>query len=196
MPRSWYVVVELHRTITTWEELSVFFVQTFSFQDENPEVCNALHIIRDVVLKFIPVAYPVDPHANCSIQSMMMCYNLSMEPEDDEDMHNVNILEYEGSRSFIVLDIPTKLMNQPLRIKKFDIGITENLKFSNVGDYWGKEMIAKITNLLYEFHDLFPTRFSKMKGILGDLGEMKIPLESDAKPILQRPYRLNPRYKD
>ena len=35
-----------------------------------------------------------------------------------------------------------------------------------------------------------------MKGILGNLGEMKIPLKPDAKPVLQRPYRLNPRYKD
>ena len=38
--------------------------------------------------------------------------------------------------------------------------------------------------------------FSKMKGILGDLGEMKIPLKPDAKLVRQRPYRLNPQYKD
>ena len=31
MPRSWYVEAKLCRTITTWEELSVLFVQTFSF---------------------------------------------------------------------------------------------------------------------------------------------------------------------
>ena len=31
MSRSWYVVEELHRTITTWEELSICFMQTFSF---------------------------------------------------------------------------------------------------------------------------------------------------------------------
>ena len=34
-----------------------------------------------------------------------------------------------------------------------------------------------------------------MKGIIGDLGEMKIPLNPDAKPVKQRPYRLNLRYK-
>ena len=86
MLRSWYVAIELHRTITTWEELSVFFMQTFSFQDDNPEVHNALQIIRDIVLKVIPVAYPVDPHAHYSIQSMMTCYNLSREPEDDDEL--------------------------------------------------------------------------------------------------------------
>jgi hypothetical protein len=34
-----------------------------------------------------------------------------------------------------------------------------------------------------------------MKGIVGELGEMKIPLIPEAIPIRQRPYRLNPIYK-
>ena len=74
----------LRKTITTWEELSAHFVQTFDFQDVDAEVCNALHIIRDIVEKITPVAYPVDPHENWFVQSMMMCYNLSREPKDDE----------------------------------------------------------------------------------------------------------------
>ena len=35
-----------------------------------------------------------------------------------------------------------------------------------------------------------------MKGILGDLGEMKILFKQDAKPVQHKPYRLNPHYKD
>ena len=35
-----------------------------------------------------------------------------------------------------------------------------------------------------------------MKGIVGDLGVMKIPLKEDAKLVKQCPYRLNPRYKE
>jgi hypothetical protein len=34
-----------------------------------------------------------------------------------------------------------------------------------------------------------------MKGIKGPLGEMKIPLNPNARPFKQRPYRLNPKYK-
>ena len=56
--------------------------------------------------------------------------------------------------------------------------------------------MAKTTDLLHKFHDLFPTNFSEMKGILGDLGEMKIPLNPDAKPVKQWPYRLNTRYRE
>jgi len=35
-----------------------------------------------------------------------------------------------------------------------------------------------------------------MKGIVGELGEMKIPLKLGAKPVKQIPYMLNPRYKE
>jgi hypothetical protein len=35
-----------------------------------------------------------------------------------------------------------------------------------------------------------------MKGINGDLGEMNIPLKPTANPMQQRPYGLNPKYKE
>ena len=38
----------------------------------------------------------------------------------------------------------------------------------------------------YEYQDLFPTNFSEMRGIVGDLGEIKIPLRPDAKPSKQQ----------
>jgi hypothetical protein len=34
-----------------------------------------------------------------------------------------------------------------------------------------------------------------MKGIKGPMGEMKIPLKPDARPVKQRAYRLNPKYE-
>ena len=35
-----------------------------------------------------------------------------------------------------------------------------------------------------------------MNGIIGDVGEMNIPLNPVTKPIKQRPYRINSRYKE
>ena len=35
-----------------------------------------------------------------------------------------------------------------------------------------------------------------MKGIVGDLGVMRIPLKEDARLVKQRPYRLNPWHKE
>ena len=66
-----------------------------------------------------------------------------------------------------------------------NIGSSENPKFANIRDYWDDETVSKIKDLLHEFQDLFPTNFSEMKGIVGDLGEMKIPLKPDAKPFKQ-----------
>ena len=52
--------------------------------------------------------------------------------------------------------------------------------------------MGKITDLLHEFW----TIFFEMKGIVGDLGEMKIPLRPDAKLVRKQPYQLNPHYKE
>jgi hypothetical protein len=35
-----------------------------------------------------------------------------------------------------------------------------------------------------------------MKGIKGPMGEMRIPLKPDSRPVNQRPYILNPKYKE
>ena len=63
-----------------------------------------------MVLKVVPVAYPVDPHAHCHMQPMMECYNVSGEPEDDDELLNINIPEIEGSRDVAAPDIPTDPM--------------------------------------------------------------------------------------
>jgi len=56
--------------------------------------------------------------------------------------------------------------------------------------------VHKVVELLCEYQDLFPTKFSDLKGIIGDLVVMKITLKPDAKPVKQRPYHLNTRYKE
>lgn len=55
--------------------------------------------------------------------------------------------------------------------------------------------MERITQLLHEYNYLFPTTFTEMKGIAGELGEMKIPLKPEVRPIRHRPCRLNPIYK-
>lgn len=62
-----------------------------------------------------------------------------------------------------------------------------------IGDYWDDATMDKVVELLCEYEDLFPTKFSDLKGVVGDLGVMKITLKLDAMPIKQIPYRLNPK---
>jgi hypothetical protein len=55
--------------------------------------------------------------------------------------------------------------------------------------------VERITKLLCEYNDQFPTKFIEMKGIAGELEEMKIPLKLEVIPIRQRPYKVNLIYK-
>ena len=123
---------------------------------------------------------------------MMECYNVSGKPKDDHGLWNINIPKTKGSRDVTAPDIPTEPMNQPLDIRKFNIGMEENQKFASVGDYWDEETMSKIMDMLHKSQDLFSMKFLEMKEILGDLGEMKIPLKLDAKSVRQRSYHLNP----
>ena len=58
------------------------------------------------------------------------------------------------------------------------------------------ETVGHIADLLHDYQDLFSTKFIEMNGIVGYLGVMSIRLKEDARPVKQRPYRLNPCYKE
>jgi hypothetical protein len=107
----------------------------------------------------------------------------------------VNIIETDGQRDIEGPGVEIPFIEHPIKIKKVNIGTRHIVKLANIGDYWDTSTIDKITELLYEYQDLFSTNLTDMKGIKGPMGEMKIPLKPDAKPIKQRPYRLNPKYK-
>jgi hypothetical protein len=128
------------------------------------------------------------------MESVMECYNFAT--EEDEDPCNVNIPELEGSHEVqgCALEIPE--ITEKVKLKKVNIGTKANPKMASIGDYWDDETIGHIAYLLQEYQYLFPTKFTKMKGILRDLGVMKIPLKEGVNPIKQHPYRLNPRYKE
>jgi len=74
---------------------------------------------------------------------------------------------------------------KPLKVKKISIGTKEHPKFANVRDYWDDETVSKIIELPHEYQELFAAKFPEMKGILGYLGVMIIPLKPDAKPCKQ-----------
>jgi hypothetical protein len=83
----------------------------------------------------------------------------------------------------------------PIKVNKFNIGMKDNPKMESIRDYWDEKTIERIIELLCEYSDMFPMTFIEMKGIEGDLGEKMIPLKLEARPIMKRPYRLNPVYK-
>jgi hypothetical protein len=127
------------------------------------------------------------------LQKLQGCYNINV--DEDNDPRKVKIAETKGQRDIEGPRVEIPFIGQLIKIKKVNIGTKQTPKLANVGDYWDASTIDKITELLHEYRDLFPTKFTDMKGIKGPMGEMKIPLKPDARPVKQRPYRLNPKYK-
>jgi len=69
----------------------------------------------------------------------------------------------------------------PLKMKQVNIGIDAEPKYAMLGDYWDDATVDKVTELLCKYQGLFPTKIMDLKGIVGDLGMMKITLKPDAK---------------
>jgi hypothetical protein len=114
-----------------------------------------------------------------TIHELLECYNVATEEQDEEDPRNIQIPGIEGEH-----DVEGPYIEYVVyKTQKVNIGTKENPKFAQIGDYWNDETMEKIENLLREYHDLFPTTFSEMKGIAGELGEMNIPLQLGAKPV-------------
>ena len=84
----------------------------------------------------------------------------------------------------------------PLKIKHVNIGTDVDPKYAILVDYWDDATVDKVAELLCEYQYLFPNNITDLKGIVGDLGMMKITLKPDAKLVKQRPYCLNPKYKE
>ena len=111
-------------------------------------------------------------------------YSLPINPDDDPI--NINRPKSERPREVEGSSIPSDQFLQPLRIKKVHIQLPKNPKLDNIRDYWNGEAVAKITDLLHEYQDLVPTNVSEMRGIVADLGDLKIPLQLAAKPSQQQ----------
>ena len=103
--------------------------------------------------------------------NVIECYNLAI--DEDDDLRNINIPKSEGYCEVHGPAVEAPKVTHPLKTRKVNIGSEEIPKYATIGDYWDEEMVSKVTELLHEYQDLFSTKFSEMKGILGDIGVIK-----------------------
>ena len=128
------------------------------------------------------------PNWAIQLEHELECYNFVEEPGDeDENPRSINIPEYEGTREVDGPKLEIPGITEPIKIKKINIGTETEPKFASIGDYWDDEMVGHIADLWHGYQDLFTTKFIEMKGIVGDLGVMRIPLKEDARPVKQHP---------
>ena len=90
-------ISKAQREITTWEDLTIYFNDTFSFVDVDLVNHSTLWHIHDVILEIILVPFLEESHEIPVMQSMMDCYNITRGPDDGDDLRNINIPESEGS---------------------------------------------------------------------------------------------------
>lgn len=195
IPRNWYIQLELCQEIVDWECLTEKFIATFSFEDENVIVETTLQLIKEKFFEGIEESEDSLPCWEVFAKQALECYKVDEERQEDDEPREVHVLEIKGERDIEGVDIDPDY-TKPLKNRKVNIGTEEVPKFSFIGEYWDEENVGKVGDLLQEYRELFPTKFIEMKGITGELGEMKIPLKHDFNLVKQRPYRLNPRYKE
>ena len=148
-----------------------FFCETFSFSSDNVVLKNILGKLKRFFFQ---------KHRESSIRwfvwhigsqrnliSLYIVGRLQKREEKEDDPKKLNLSETEGKH--IAQDTNTDHIAQeylqPLKMKKNNIGKEVQLKMAVLGDYWYKETMTQVVNLLKKYEDAFPRSFSEMKVI-------------------------------
>ena len=87
-------------------------------------------------------------------------------------------------------------MDANIKIKEVNIANEGQPKMARIGDYWWDQQTTKIVYLLKEYQDVFARDYKYLKGLVEEMGEMKIYLLLEATPIKKRPYKIAHKYKE
>ena len=87
-------------------------------------------------------------------------------------------------------------MDAKVKTKEVDISNENKQKMVRIGECQRKEQEAKIVNLLKEFQDVFSQDYKYLKGLVQEMGEMKIDIKRNARPVRKIPYKLDKKYKE
>jgi hypothetical protein len=72
------------------------------------------------------------------------------EAPNEDDLCNIQITKVEGEREVEGPPLESKVFSMSIKVKKVNIGTTENPKMANIGDYWDEKIVERITELLRE----------------------------------------------
>ena len=191
-PRHQYTEIELHHGTEYWLTPRENLYLTFDLY-KYPLVNVFLELVCMKIAKD-PLPICIHPDQTAQTENARECYNFTI--DEDDDPGTIHIPEYEGFRVVARPTLECPKITEKLKIKKVNIGTKETPKIASIGNYLDDKSIRQIVDLLQEYQDLFPTKFEDMKGILGDMGVMRIPLKEGTKLVKQHTYRLNPKYKE
>ena len=95
----------------------------------------------------------------------------------------------EGSQLFNE-DKLLEWLDAKVKTKEVDISNDDRPKLAKIGDYRNEQQTIEIVTLLKEFQDVFSRDYKDLKGLVHEMGEMKIDTKPDVRPIKKRPYKL------
>jgi len=162
IPKNWYIQLELQQETVNWEDLTTNFINTFNPYKEYVMVDIALQLIKENVFGDIEESEDFLPDWALFSKHAMECYKIEETKSEEDEPREVHILEAEGERVVEGLEVSLDY-SKPLKMVQVNIGTTKVPKFAFIGDYWDEEKVGKITDLLHEYRDLFPTKLTKMK---------------------------------
>lgn len=105
---------------------------------------------------------------------------LNISKEEKGDHEQLDFLESftrieEGER-YLDEAKPLEWMNVEIKTKEFNISSYDRPKMVQVGDYWSEKQTTDIVDLLKEYQDVFARDYKDLKGLVAEMGEMKIEL--------------------
>lgn len=183
IPMNWYLETKLRQGTVEWDILREAFLMPFSFENGFKCIDEALHDIKSIIFKIPqdPLEL-VQPNWSTQLCHLLECYNVMAEGED-EDPRNIKIPEEKIHCEVEGLQIENVYITMPLKTTQVNIGTEVEPKFANIGDYCDDAIVYKVVALLRKCQYFFPTKFSDLKGIIGDLGVMKITLKSNVEAL-------------
>ena len=84
----------------------------------------------------------------------------------------------EGIRSINEAKAP-EWLDAKVKTKEVNISNDDRPKLAKIGDYWNEQQTTEIVNLLKEFQDVFDRDYKDLKGLVQEMGEIKIDTKPD-----------------
>lgn len=87
-------------------------------------------------------------------------------------------------------------MDAKIKIKEVNIAKEGQPKMARIRDYWSEQQTTEIVELFKEYQDVFARDYKYLKGLVEEMGEMKINLLPEVTPMKNTPYKLAHKYKE
>ena len=133
------------------------------------------------------------PLFEVDITEAVIPYVTNQEKESDEPDQEA-IRELHQAQESLEREMTILQRVKASQLEEVDLGTEEKPRPVNVAKEMPKDEKKAMVELLMNFRDVFAWSYEDMRGLDPQLYQHQIHLSTDAKPVAQRRYRMNPNY--